>query len=146
VHRFRRSRRVGGDGGEQRRRDERPDRKGSGRCFSSRARREDKPARARGSRTTATQARRFGAEVLAREAVSVGREDPYRIVRLADGTDISCYSVILATGVSVRTLKVPGMEALLGICVYYGAAMTEAAAYRGQDVCIVGAGIRAAWW
>jgi thioredoxin reductase (NADPH) len=40
----------------------------------------------------------------------------------------------------VRMLEVPGVEALLGIGVYYGAAMTEAATYRAQDVCIVGAG------
>jgi thioredoxin reductase (NADPH) len=37
-------------------------------------------------------------------------------------------------------LEVPGLESLLGIGVYYGAAMTEAATYRGQDVCVVGAG------
>ena len=43
-------------------------------------------------------------------------------------------------GVAVRTLQVPGVEPLLGIGVYYGAAMTEAATYRGQDVCVVGAG------
>ncbi|HLN59360.1 MAG TPA: NAD(P)/FAD-dependent oxidoreductase, partial [Thermoanaerobaculia bacterium] len=92
------------------------------------------------ARRAATQARRFGAEILTEETVAVRREDPYRIVRLADGTDISCYAVILATGVSVRTLDVPGMASLMGIGVYYGAAMTEAATYRGQDVCIVGAG------
>ena len=92
------------------------------------------------ARRAATQARRFGAEILTQEVVAVRREDPYRIVRLADGTDISCYAVILATGVSVRTLDVPGMASLMGIGVYYGAAMTEAATYRGQDVCIVGAG------
>src|SRR6185369_7511075 len=92
------------------------------------------------ARRAATQARRFGAEVLTQEAASIRREDPYRIVRLADGTDISCYSVILATGVSVRTLDVPGIKPLLGIGVYYGAAMTEANTYRGQDVCVVGAG------
>lgn len=92
------------------------------------------------ARRAATQARRFGAEILAQEVSAVRREDPYRIVRLADGTDISCYAVILATGVSVRTLDVPGMASLMGIGVYYGAAMTEAATYRGQDVCIVGAG------
>ncbi len=92
------------------------------------------------ARRAATQARRFGAEILTQETVAVRREDPYRIVRLADGTDISCYAVILATGVSVRTLDVPGMSPLLGIGVYYGAAMTEAATYRGQGVCIVGAG------
>jgi thioredoxin reductase (NADPH) len=92
------------------------------------------------ARRAATQARRFGAEILTQEVVAVRREDPYRIVRLADGTDISCYAVILATGVSVRTLDVPDMASLMGIGVYYGAAMTEAATYRGQDVCIVGAG------
>ena len=56
------------------------------------------------------------------------------------GRTFRCYAVVLATGVSVRTLEVPGVEALLGIGVYYGAAMTEAATYRGQDVCVVGAG------
>ena len=96
------------------------------------------------ARRAAAQARRFGAEVLAQETVSVRREDPYRIVRLADGTDVSCYAVILATGVSVRTMDAPGMQALLGIGIYYGAAMTEAATYRGQDVCVVGAGNSAA--
>ena len=53
---------------------------------------------------------------------------------------MSCYAVILATGVAVRRMEVPGIEALLGIGVYYGAAMTEAATYRDQDVCVVGAG------
>jgi thioredoxin reductase (NADPH) len=96
------------------------------------------------ARRAAAQARRFGAEVLAQETVSVRREDPYRIVRLADGTDVSCYAVILATGVSVRAMSVPGMQPLLGIGIYYGAAMTEAATYRGQDVCVVGAGNSAA--
>jgi thioredoxin reductase (NADPH) len=92
------------------------------------------------ARRALTQARRFGAEVLAQEVVALRREDPYRIVRLADGTDVSCYAVVLVTGVSVRTLEVPGIEALLGIGVYYGAAMTEAATYRGRDVCVLGAG------
>ncbi|MGE5346465.1 MAG: FAD-dependent oxidoreductase [Acidithiobacillales bacterium] len=96
------------------------------------------------ARRAITQARRFGAEVLAQEVVALRREDPYRIVRLADGTDVSCYAVVLATGVSVRTLDVPGIEPLLGIGVYYGAAMTEAATYRGQDVCVLGAGNSAA--
>jgi thioredoxin reductase (NADPH) len=96
------------------------------------------------ARRAAAQARRFGAEVLAQETVSVRREDPYRIVHLADGTDVSCYAVILATGVSVRTMNEPGMQPLLGIGIYYGAAMTEAATYRGQDVCVVGAGNSAA--
>jgi thioredoxin reductase (NADPH) len=92
------------------------------------------------ARRAATQARRFGAELLAQEVVSLRREDPYRFLKLADGSEVSCKAVVLTTGVSWRTLDVPGIEALLGIGVYYGAARTEAATYRGQDVCIVGAG------
>jgi len=38
----------------------------------------------------------------------------------------------------VRPLEAAGIEPLLGIGVYYGAAMTEAATYRERDVCIVG--------
>jgi thioredoxin reductase (NADPH) len=85
------------------------------------------------------QARRFGAEILtAQEMVSLRREDPYRIVRLADGSEVSSYAVLIATGMSVRTLDVPGLEPLLGAGVYYGAALSEAALYRNQDVCVVG--------
>jgi thioredoxin reductase (NADPH) len=85
------------------------------------------------------QARRFGAELLApQEVVGLRREDPYRIVRLADDAEVRCYAVLLATGMAVRTLDAPGIERLLGAGVYYGAATTEAAAYRDQDVCVVG--------
>jgi thioredoxin reductase (NADPH) len=85
------------------------------------------------------QARRFGAEILtAQEVRSVRRGDPYRIVQLKDGTEISCYAVLLATGMVVRMLEVPGIESLTGAGVYYGAAASEAATYRGQDVCVIG--------
>lgn len=85
------------------------------------------------------QARRFGAEMLAaQEAVAIRREDPYRVVRLADGNEIFAYAVILTTGMAVRTLDVPGIAQYHGLGVYYGAALSEAAAYRGCDVCVVG--------
>jgi len=85
------------------------------------------------------QVKRFGAEILtAREVVGIRREDPYRIVTLADGSELSCYAAVFTTGMSVRKLEVPGIDSLLGIGVYYGAAMTEGVTYRGQDVCIVG--------
>jgi thioredoxin reductase (NADPH) len=92
------------------------------------------------ARRAATQARRFGAELLVQEVVSVRREDPYRFLRLADGSELSCKAVVLTTGVAWRHLEVPGIEQLLGAGVFYGASKTEAAAYRGQDVCVVGAG------
>ena len=85
------------------------------------------------------QARRLGAELLtAQEVVGVRREDPYRVVRLADGSEVTCYAVLLATGAAGGTLDAPGIERLLGAGVYYGAATTEAAVYRDRDVCIVG--------
>jgi thioredoxin reductase (NADPH) len=85
------------------------------------------------------QAKRFGVEILtASEAVGLRREDPYRIVTLRDGSEVPGYAVIYTTGMSVNMLDVPGAGPLQGIGVYYGAAMTEAATYRDQDVCIVG--------
>lgn len=87
----------------------------------------------------AAQARRFGAEILAAQrAVGLRREDPYRIVTLDNGAEVSSYAVVLATGMAVRALDAPGVEPLLGRGIYYGAAMSEAAAYRGRDVCVVG--------
>ena len=85
------------------------------------------------------QARRFGAELLtAQEVACLRREDPYRVVRLASGEEVTGYAVLIATGMAVRMLDVPGIGPLVGAGVYYGAAMTEAATCRGQDVCIVG--------
>jgi thioredoxin reductase (NADPH) len=91
------------------------------------------------ARRATDQARRFGVEMLtAREVVGLRREDPFRIVRMANGTEVSCHAVLIATGMSVRTLEAPGIEPLVGAGIYYGAATTEAATYRGQDVCVVG--------
>ncbi len=87
-----------------------------------------------------SQAKKFGAEILtAVEAVSIRREDPYRVVSLSNGTEISCYALVIATGMSVKKLGAEGIDALQGIGVYYGAAMSEAAEYKGKDVCVVGA-------
>jgi thioredoxin reductase (NADPH) len=85
------------------------------------------------------QALRFGTELLrGQEVVSLRREDPYRVVVLADGTELTAYCVVITTGMAARLLDVQGLEKLHGIGVYYGAAMTEAARYRDKDVCIVG--------
>jgi thioredoxin reductase (NADPH) len=60
------------------------------------------------------------------------------VLRFADGSSIAAHAVVLSTGVSYRSLDVLGAEALTGRGVYYGSAMTEAAACAGQDVFIVG--------
>lgn len=91
------------------------------------------------ARRAVTQARRFGVEILTpQEVTGVRVEDPYRIVELADGGEISCHALLIATGVAWRKLNVPGLEALTGAGVYYGAAQTEALACQGEDVYIVG--------
>jgi thioredoxin reductase (NADPH) len=91
------------------------------------------------ARRATAQARRFGTEILTtQDVIGIQRKDPYRILKLSDGTEVSCYAVIIAAGMEVRRLEVPGLEALAGAGVYYGAAPTEAATYRGKDVFIVG--------
>lgn len=91
------------------------------------------------ARRATDQARRLGAEILtAVEVVNVRVEDPYRIVTLNDGTELSCKALVIASGVTVRQLKVPGVERLVGAGIYYGAALTEAAHYRDQYVYVVG--------
>jgi thioredoxin reductase (NADPH) len=85
------------------------------------------------------QARRFGAEILTtQEVTAIRRDHPYHYVTLGDGTELGCYALIVATGVSVRRLEAPGADALTGVGVYYGAALTEAAHYRGEHVLVVG--------
>ncbi len=84
------------------------------------------------------QVRRFGAEIMNEEIVSMRIEEPYKILKLCSGTEVSSYAVVFTSGVSVRMLETQGIEQFLGTGVYYGAAMTEAATYRDQDVCILG--------
>ncbi|HEY2738659.1 MAG TPA: NAD(P)/FAD-dependent oxidoreductase, partial [Thermoanaerobaculia bacterium] len=91
------------------------------------------------ARRAVTQAARFGVEILSpQEALGVRLSDSYRIVSLADGGEVSCHALLVATGVSYRKLDVPGVEALTGAGIYYGAAMTEALSCRDEDVFIVG--------
>jgi thioredoxin reductase (NADPH) len=91
------------------------------------------------ARRATTQALRFGVELLRpQEAVKVRVEDPYRFVELADGSEISGRAILIASGVNVRRLDAPGVEDLTGAGIYYGAALTEAAYYRDQEVYVVG--------
>jgi thioredoxin reductase (NADPH) len=91
------------------------------------------------ARRATAQAIRFGAEILTtQEVVGVRVEDPYRIVCLNDGSELSCHALILATGVTVRKLNLPDIDRLTGAGIYYGAAMTEAAHFKGEHIFVVG--------
>jgi thioredoxin reductase (NADPH) len=91
------------------------------------------------ARRATAQATRLGAEILTAQAVTgVRAEGTYRYVQLANGTELSCHALIIATGIALRRLDVPGIEPLTGAGVYYGAALTEAAHYKGKPVFVVG--------
>jgi len=91
------------------------------------------------TRRAVSQAKRFGVEILsAQEAAHVVVKDPYRIVQLKDGSEISCHAVLIATGASFHTLNMPGARTLTGAGIYYGAAYTEAMNYQDQHVFVVG--------
>jgi thioredoxin reductase (NADPH) len=100
------------------------------------------------------QAERFGAEVVVGRfvrGIEVGKgahrvlfgSDPAR-----DGPggatgevlSIEARAVVLATGVTYRSLEVPGIDRFLGTSVFYGAARTEARGMRGKSVILVGGG------
>jgi thioredoxin reductase (NADPH) len=93
------------------------------------------------ARRALTQAKRFGAEVIVTQSVdSVRIDGPYKFIHLSDGTELSCHALVIASGVEYRKLDCPGIDALTGVGVYYGAATTEAAACGEQDVIVVGGG------
>ena len=85
------------------------------------------------------QAQRFGAEmVLAREVTGLEARGPVRAVRFDDGGEIEARAVVVATGVSYRTLDAPGLADLTGRGVYYGANAGDAAQCRDDEVVVVG--------
>ena len=85
------------------------------------------------------QALFFGAQfVFMHRATGLAVRGNERIVVLADGSEVRCLAVVIATGVSYRRLGIPALDRLLGMGVFYGAAGTEAVAMAGQEVCVVG--------
>jgi thioredoxin reductase (NADPH) len=91
------------------------------------------------ARRAATQARRFGAEMLlTSDVASLDVCGSARVVRLADGSQLSAHAALLTTGVAYRRLRVPGVDDFTGRGVYYGATSTEAQSCWDQDVYIVG--------
>src|SRR5579863_391959 len=90
------------------------------------------------ARRAVVQAQRFGVEILSPQEVSSRTEGPYRIIKLADGSEISCHALMIATGVQWRRLEAPGVDRLQGAGIYYGGGATEAIACKGEIVYVVG--------
>ena len=91
------------------------------------------------ARRAVVQAQRFGVEILSpQEAVAVRTEGSYRIIKLADGNEISCHALMIATGVQWRRLEAPGIDRLRGAGIYYGGGATEALSCQDETVYVVG--------
>src|SRR5690348_17177028 len=91
------------------------------------------------ARRAVVQAQRFGVEILApQEALAVRTEGSYRIVKLADGVEISCHALMIASGVQWRRLDAPGIDRLQGAGIYYGGGAIEALSCKGEIVYVVG--------
>src|ERR1700676_4730363 len=91
------------------------------------------------ARRAVVQAQRFGVEILApQEAMGVRIEGSYRFIKLADGNEISCHALMIATGVQWRRLEAPGIERLQGAGIYYGGGATEALSCKGEIIYVVG--------
>jgi thioredoxin reductase (NADPH) len=91
------------------------------------------------ARRAVVQAKRFGVEILSpQEVTSMRVEGPYRILKLADDSEISCHALMIASGVQWRRLDAPGVDRLQGAGVYYGGGATEALSCKGEIVYVVG--------
>ena len=91
------------------------------------------------ARRAVVQAQRFGVEILApQEAVGVRIEGSYRFIKLADGNEISCHALMIATGVQWRRLEAPGIDRLQGAGIYYGGGSTEALSCKGEIIYVIG--------
>ncbi len=85
------------------------------------------------------QAKRLGAEIVVTRRVE-GIDPAELTVRLDGGDVLRTRSIILATGVEWRRLKLDSVDRLVGSGVYYGAARSDAGLAQGNDVYLIGAG------
>jgi thioredoxin reductase (NADPH) len=93
------------------------------------------------TRRAVSQAQRLGAELIVPlEVTGVSIDEGYKHLTLSDGRRIVTRTLLAATGMEYRELPAPGVAALTGAGVYYGAATTEAPAFADRRVLVVGGG------
>jgi thioredoxin reductase (NADPH) len=85
------------------------------------------------------QAKRLGAEIVVTRRVE-GIDATELTVRLDGGDVLRTRSIVLATGVEWRRLKVDSVDRFVGSGVYYGAARSDAGLAKGNDVYLIGGG------
>ena len=93
------------------------------------------------TRRAVSQAQRLGAELLVPlEVTGVSVDAGYKHLTLSDGRQIVTRTLLAATGMAYREHPAPGVLEHTGAGVYYGAATTEATAFTGRRVVVVGGG------
>ena len=93
------------------------------------------------TRRAIMQAQRLGAEFLAPlEVTGVSIDGGYKRLALTDGRELVTRTMLAATGMFYREHPAPGVAEHTGAGVYYGAATTEAPAFQGRRVLVVGGG------
>lgn len=93
------------------------------------------------TRRAVAQAERLGAEfIVPVEVQSVTASDGYKRLTLSDGREIVTRAVLAGTGMAYREHPADGIAEFTGRGVYYGAATTEAPAFAGKRVLVVGGG------
>jgi thioredoxin reductase (NADPH) len=93
------------------------------------------------TRRALTQAQRLGAEFLSPLAVTaVSVDGGYTRLTLTGGRELVSRTMLAATGMIYREHAAEGAAEHAGAGVYYGAATTEAPAFAGRRVIVVGGG------
>ncbi len=93
------------------------------------------------TRRAITQAQRLGAEFLAPlEVTGMSVEGGYKHLTLGDGRELLARTVLACTGMAYREHPADGIADHAGAGVYYGATVTEAPAFAGRRVVVVGGG------
>ncbi len=93
------------------------------------------------ARRAITQAQRFGVEFLIpQEVIKIESKGQYKTISMADGSVVVTRAILLSTGVSYHKLDNESLDRFTGAGVYYGAATTEAYAFKDKPVYIVGGG------
>ena len=91
------------------------------------------------ARRAIAQATRLGAELITAAEVAAVRSGPTaKTLVLTNGVELKCRALLIASGMTVRRLDVPGYARFEGAGVYYGAAATEASTYRDRHVYVIG--------
>lgn len=93
------------------------------------------------TRRAVAQAERLGAEfIVPVEVTGVTVQDGYKTLALSDGRTVVTRALLVGTGMAYREHPAEGIAQFTGRGVYYGAATTEAPAFAGKRVLVIGGG------